>query len=170
MLLLKRNMGESVMIDDSLRLVVTAGRDGKATFALYPVGEGTTLDGEIDDRIQVADGISFVVIEAQNDVVKIGVDAPRHVAVYREELYWRVKAEESSRKPVEIPTLRKPIPIKEAMARYFEWRDTCNWRSEPPTFAYWMWVATTTGTDGQQSIPFEKFEAEWNQTYAIDEN
>ena len=50
--------------------------------------------------IVIADDVVVTVIEASGDQVRIGVDAPRHITVHREEVYSQISKEnEAARAP-----------------------------------------------------------------------
>jgi carbon storage regulator len=40
-----------------------------------------------------ADQITLVIVDIRGDRVRIGIDAPRHIAVHREEVFDRIMAE-----------------------------------------------------------------------------
>lgn len=47
-----------------------------------------------DERIRIGDDITLLVIEIRGDKVRLGLDAPRDVAVHREEVWLAIKHEE----------------------------------------------------------------------------
>lgn len=51
------------------------------------------LTRKIDQSIMIGDGIRIVVVDVRGDQVKIGIDAPRDIAVHREEVYQEIQAE-----------------------------------------------------------------------------
>ena len=51
------------------------------------------LSRKISEKIMIGDDISVSIIEIRGDQVRIGVDAPRTVKVYRQEVYDAIKAE-----------------------------------------------------------------------------
>ena len=53
------------------------------------------LSRRVGESIVIGDDIKVTVLEVRGDVVRVGVRAPRHVAVHREEL-WR-ELEEANR-------------------------------------------------------------------------
>ena len=53
------------------------------------------LSRRVGESIVIGDEVTVTVLEVRGDVVRVGVGAPRHVAVHREEL-WR-ELEESNR-------------------------------------------------------------------------
>ena len=59
-----------------------------------------TLGIVVDDAIVVGENIVVTVIEIKGGQVRIGIDAPREVDVYREEIYERIKREQEDDQPV----------------------------------------------------------------------
>ena len=51
------------------------------------------LSRKIDEKIMIGDNISVSVIEIRGDQVRIGVDAPKSVKVFRREVYDAILAE-----------------------------------------------------------------------------
>ena len=51
------------------------------------------LKSEIDETIVIDDEIKITVMEIQNGQVRFGIDAPKEVKVYREEIHERMQAE-----------------------------------------------------------------------------
>lgn len=49
----------------------------------------------------VGDDVSITVLGVKGNQVRLGVNAPREVAVHREEIYNRVKSEETDETPAE---------------------------------------------------------------------
>lgn len=54
------------------------------------------LSRKVDQKIRIGDNITLTVIETHSDQVKIGIDAPRSIAVYREEMFSAVKKENTN--------------------------------------------------------------------------
>jgi carbon storage regulator len=44
----------------------------------------------VDEKIAIGSDIKFVILRVHGNHVRIGVEAPREVAVYREEIYRRI--------------------------------------------------------------------------------
>ena len=51
------------------------------------------LSRKTNQKIRVGDSIEITVIEVRGDQVKIGVEAPRTVKVFREEIYDEIQRE-----------------------------------------------------------------------------
>ena len=44
------------------------------------------------ESVMIGDDVSITVLGVNGNQVRIGIDAPRHIAVHREEIYRRIKA------------------------------------------------------------------------------
>ena len=51
------------------------------------------LRRKLDQSIIIGDGIEVTVVEVRGDVVKLGVNAPKDVTVYRKEVYESIQKE-----------------------------------------------------------------------------
>ena len=60
------------------------------------------LARKVGEAIVIDDEITIRVLEIKGGQVKLGVDAPHHVAVHREEIYLRI-LEENKRAAMEAP-------------------------------------------------------------------
>ena len=49
------------------------------------------LTRRLGEAITIGENIKIVVVDIDGNQVKLGIDAPREVEIYREELYERVK-------------------------------------------------------------------------------
>ncbi len=54
------------------------------------------LTRKIGEAIQIGENIRITLVEADGGNIKIGIDAPRNVAVHREEIYRRILEENRS--------------------------------------------------------------------------
>ncbi len=52
------------------------------------------LTRRIGESLHIGDDIKIVVLGVDKSQVKLGIDAPREVAVHREEIYYRIKHEQ----------------------------------------------------------------------------
>ena len=59
------------------------------------------LTRRVGESLMVGDDITVTVLGVKGNQVRIGVNAPRDVAVHREEIYERIKAEQHDTAPVE---------------------------------------------------------------------
>ena len=53
------------------------------------------LTRRIGETLMVGDDVTFTVLGVKGNQVRIGVNAPRDVAVHREEIYQRIQKEKS---------------------------------------------------------------------------
>lgn len=51
------------------------------------------LSRKKDESIIIADDIEITIVDVQGDNVRIGINAPRSVSVYRKEIYEEIQAE-----------------------------------------------------------------------------
>jgi carbon storage regulator len=51
------------------------------------------LSRKVNEKIMIGDDISISIIDIKNDQVRLGVDAPRHVKVFRQEVFTEIEAE-----------------------------------------------------------------------------
>jgi carbon storage regulator len=51
------------------------------------------LSRKVNEKIMIGDDISVSIIEVRGDQVRLGVDAPRSVKVFRQEVFEAIKAE-----------------------------------------------------------------------------
>lgn len=58
------------------------------------------LSRKTNERILIGDSVEIVVIEVKGDQVRIGIDAPRNLPVYRKEVYEEIK--EENRKAAQV--------------------------------------------------------------------
>jgi len=66
------------------------------------------LSRKIDERIMIGDQIEISVVDIKGDQVKIGIQAPGNVKIYRKEVYEAIQREniEAARaKPAALPDL-----------------------------------------------------------------
>jgi carbon storage regulator len=51
------------------------------------------LTRRVGETLMIGDEVAVTVLGVKGNQVRIGVDAPKHVAVHREEIYQRIQAE-----------------------------------------------------------------------------
>jgi carbon storage regulator len=74
------------------------------------------LTRRVGETVVIGEDVTVTVLGVKGNQVRLGVNAPREVTVHREEIYDRIKREESSGSPVdEEPSERDPE--RQALAR-----------------------------------------------------
>lgn len=69
------------------------------------------LTRRIGETIMVGDDVSITVLGVKGNQVRVGVNAPKSIAVHREEIYRRIKDEGATQ--AERPTIRtEPTPFR----------------------------------------------------------
>lgn len=51
------------------------------------------LTRKLDESIMIGDDIKITVVGVRGDQVKLGIEAPRHIPVHREEIYREIQEE-----------------------------------------------------------------------------
>lgn len=51
------------------------------------------LSRKQDEKIIIGDSITLMVISIQGDKVRLGIEAPKHVSIHREEVYDAIQRE-----------------------------------------------------------------------------
>ncbi|MDR1784911.1 MAG: carbon storage regulator CsrA [Spirochaetaceae bacterium] len=51
------------------------------------------LTRRLNEKIKIGEDITVTVIELRGDQVKIGIEAPKHVKVFRQEVYNAIQSE-----------------------------------------------------------------------------
>jgi len=75
------------------------------------------LSRKIDQKILIGKDIIVSVFEIKGDQVKIGIDAPKHVRVYRQEVYESIQEENR------MAALSDIESIKDIPSDYFQGAD-----------------------------------------------
>jgi len=64
------------------------------------------LTRRVGETVMIGDEVTVTVLGVKGNQVRIGVNAPKDVAVHREEIFERIKREEDSEFHSERPTIK----------------------------------------------------------------
>ena len=70
------------------------------------------LTRRVGETIMVGDSIRFTVLGVKGNQVRCGIEAPKDVAVHREEIYQRIHREREATALPEEPELTPPLAEK----------------------------------------------------------
>jgi carbon storage regulator len=67
------------------------------------------------ESIMIGDGIELVILGTEGDTVRVGIKAPKHVEVYRKEVYMSIQEsnKEASKSAIRLEDLNKLLGRKE---------------------------------------------------------
>lgn len=57
------------------------------------------LTRRIGESLKIGDNVDVTILGVKGNQVRIGINAPKNVAVHREEIYTRIKEEQSQQQP-----------------------------------------------------------------------
>lgn len=69
------------------------------------------LSRQVDETIMIGDDIEVTIVDIRGDKVRLGITAPKEIAVHRKEVYEAIKRENRAAaqvKPEDLPNLGKP--------------------------------------------------------------
>lgn len=75
------------------------------------------LSRKIDEKIRIGDDIIITLIEVHGDQVKIGVEAPKHVKVFRQEVFDAIQTENQAAAKVEQQGNENAIKAVSALSK-----------------------------------------------------
>ena len=55
------------------------------------------------ERVYIGNDIVVTVVDVRGDRIRLGFDCPPQIAVHREEIYQRIRAEQTDAAPVALP-------------------------------------------------------------------
>ncbi|HBB41915.1 MAG TPA: carbon storage regulator [Treponema sp.] len=64
------------------------------------------LSRKVDEKIKIGNDITLTIIEVRGDMVKIGVEAPKNVKVFRQEVFEAIQAENKAATSVSEEALK----------------------------------------------------------------
>lgn len=76
------------------------------------------LTRRIGETLKIGDDVSLMVLGVQGNQVRIGADAPKHIAIHREEIYRRIQQEKLDGVEPRVAPAAKPRVNKEEEEPY----------------------------------------------------
>ena len=73
------------------------------------------LSRKIDEKIKIGEDITLTIIEIRGDQVKIGVEAPKNVKVFRQEVFNATQSENKAAS--EIPNVSEIDAIRKMLSK-----------------------------------------------------
>ena len=72
------------------------------------------LSRRLNEKIVIGDNITVSVVEVRGDQVKLGIDAPRSVKVFREEVFNAIQEEnrKAAASGMQLPEMDIPVRAK----------------------------------------------------------
>jgi len=69
------------------------------------------LTRRVGETVMIGDDVTITVLGVKGNQVRVGINAPKNVAVHREEIYERIKREQRSEEVSEKPKPQEYAPI-----------------------------------------------------------
>ena len=71
------------------------------------------LTRRVGETVMIGDDVTITVLGVKGNQVRIGINAPKHIAVHREEIYERIKREQQAaatngEAPKPVPSFAPP--------------------------------------------------------------
>ena len=68
------------------------------------------LTRRVGETLMIDDSVSVTVLGVKGNQVRIGITAPKDVAVHREEIYQRIHGEEGGQRDAAAPIAQEGLP------------------------------------------------------------
>ena len=69
------------------------------------------LTRRVGETVMIGDDVTITVLGVKGNQVRVGINAPKHVAVHREEIYERIKREQQTEEVTEQPKTAEYAPV-----------------------------------------------------------
>jgi carbon storage regulator len=69
------------------------------------------LTRRVGETVMIGDDVTITVLGVKGNQVRVGINAPKNVAVHREEIYERIKREQQGGEGTEKPKAAEYIPV-----------------------------------------------------------
>lgn len=73
------------------------------------------LSRKIDQKIRIGDNIVLTIIDIKGDQVKIGVEAPNDVKVFRQEVFSAIQSENKAANQISMEQLQKLLKDRKSV-------------------------------------------------------
>ena len=97
MLILTRNVNETITVGDDTTVTVTKVEDDLIHIVIEKLSKGlsvvTTLTLGVNDSFPVAADVTMFIMGLSGNQIRIGTEAPKHISIHREEVYNRILLE-----------------------------------------------------------------------------
>lgn len=67
------------------------------------------LSRKVDQGLIIGDDVEITILESKDGIVKIGINAPKHVKIYRKEILAEIKDENKEAMETDICMLKKVV-------------------------------------------------------------
>jgi carbon storage regulator CsrA len=98
MLVLGRRSGEALMVGNRRVLVESILNDDVLLTLTVEGQPPRSVNVGCDERVEVFDGASLLVISIRDGKVRLGFDGPSDIQVWREEIYLKMAKKEAARR------------------------------------------------------------------------
>lgn len=65
------------------------------------------LSRQKDESIMIGDDVEITIVDVRGDKVRLGINAPRNIAVHRKEIYLAIQKEKAENEPQTHPAGNK---------------------------------------------------------------
>ena len=72
------------------------------------------LTRKLGEKINIGDDITVTLVEIKGTQVKLGIEAPKHIEIYRQEIYERIREENMSSSDINDSDLSRATALYEA--------------------------------------------------------
>ena len=72
------------------------------------------LTRKLGEKINIGDDITITLVEIKGAQVKLGIEAPKHIEIHRQEIYERIREENLNSSDINDSDLSKAVALYEA--------------------------------------------------------
>jgi carbon storage regulator len=69
------------------------------------------LTRRVGETVMIGDDVTITVLGVKGNQVRVGINAPKHIAVHREEIYERIKREQQTEETAKQPKTAEYAPV-----------------------------------------------------------